>query len=75
MADRDFSLYFHIREKWPFVVDFEGKNAVLVWGFESGAEEGAVGRMRGWLEVEAVEGREHAEFELDRVLGKYCRRG
>ena len=56
MADGDFPLDVNVREERPLVIDAEGENAVLVWQFEGGAEDGAVGGCGNGLEVEAVKG-------------------
>ncbi len=61
------SLFLDIGEEWTLVVDLKREDAVLVWECEGCAEDGAVecGADRG--EGEAVEGGEHAEFELPGV--------
>jgi len=55
------------------MVDFEIEDAVLVGQFEGCAEEGRVGSVLdvdgGRREVDAVEGGEHGEFELEVVDG------
>ena len=49
-------LHIDVCQKGAFVVDAEGKDAVLVGESKGCAEDGAVGGGRYWLEVEAVEG-------------------
>ena len=68
MADRHLSLDVKVRPERPLVVDTERIDAVLVWYAEGCAEKSAVGRCRDGLQVQTVEGREHGELELERVL-------
>ena len=67
MPDCHFALDVDVGEEWSLVVDAEGENAVLIGGAEGGAEDGAVGGVGDWLKIEAFEGGEHREFELDGV--------
>ena len=67
MPDRHFPLYVDIGEKWPLVVDPKGKDAVLIGQLESGAEEGTVRCGCDGKQRQAVERREHREFELESV--------
>ena len=75
MANSNFPLDFHVCKEGSFVVDFEREDAVLIRSFEGGAEDGAVGCLRDGLELEAMERREHAEFELEGVRGQDSKRG
>jgi hypothetical protein len=76
MSHCNFPLLLDIRQKGPFVVYSKAENAVLVGGRECcGVDGGVAGLIEGgwgWecgMEVEAVEGGEHAEFELEGVRG------
>lgn len=69
MSDRDLSLLIHTRQERALVVDSEVEDAVLIRCAEGGLEDGGVvGGLHGF-EGDAVEGGEHAEFELERVGG------
>ncbi len=65
-------LHFYVRQPWTLVVHFERENAVLVGCREGGSIRSSVlrnGVEGGWgredgCKAEAVEGREHSEFEL-----------
>lgn len=48
MSHRHLTFDIDVGEERPFVINAEGKDAVLVWRAEGGAEEGAVGRSRDW---------------------------
>ena len=67
MANSNLALDFYIREKRPLIVHFERENAVLIRCFEGRAEDGAIYGLGNWLKVKAVEGREHAKFDLQGV--------
>ena len=69
VADRDLSLLVDVREEGAAVVDAEVEDAVLIGCFERDAEDCGVCSLRDGGEVEALEGGEHAEFELDVVGG------
>ena len=69
VAHGDLALFLHGGEEGPLVVDLEGEDAVLVGRAEGGAEDGAVGRRGCWVQRDAEEGGEHAEFELQGVVG------
>ena len=64
MADGDLPLLLDVRQERSFVIDFEGKNAMLVWCSEVGGVCRAVGRGMGWDKWDTVERRKHAKFEL-----------
>lgn len=77
MTHCDFPLFLDIRQPGTLVVDFEREDAVLIGGGEGCGVDGCVaglgegggrGEERG--EIQAVEGREHAEFELQGVVGR-----
>ena len=68
MADRYLSLDVDARPERPLVVDPERVDAVLVRYAEGCAEEGAVGSCGDGLEVQTLEGREHGELELERIV-------
>lgn len=74
MADCYFPLDVDVRHEGPLVVDAEGENTVLIWQLEGDAENGAVDCFGDWLEVQAVEGGEHGEFELESIRGGYFQR-
>jgi hypothetical protein len=69
VANGNLSLLVDVREEGAAVVDAEVEDAVLIGGFEGDAKDGGVGGLADGREVEALEGREHAEFELDVVAG------
>jgi hypothetical protein len=69
VADSDLALFINVGEERAAVVDAEVENAVLVGRLEGDAEDGGVCGLRNGGEVEALEGGEHAEFELDVVGG------
>jgi hypothetical protein len=55
-------------QEGTLVVDAEGEDTVLIGGHKLSAEHSAgIGAMGG-LEGETVEGREHGELELERVV-------
>lgn len=54
MPYRHFSLDIDISEKGTLVIDAEGKNAVLIGKPKISAKNGAIGRLRNRLEIEAV---------------------
>ena len=65
----DLSLLLDIGQKRSLVVDFECEDAMLVGQRERCAEDGAV-RCRAYgMKRQTVEGREHAELELEAVFG------
>lgn len=73
VADRDLALLVERRQKGALVVDAEVEDAVLVGQAEVGREDRRVGvrwRRGQRRQGEAVEGREHGEFELDGVVGR-----
>ena len=57
MAHCHFFLDINVCEKRTFVVDPEGKDAVLIRKFEACAEDGAIRRSGSGFEIEAVKGR------------------
>lgn len=69
VSDSDGILLKDVCEERTLVVDEEVENSVLVREGESGAVGGAVGGLGSRLKGQTVEGRKHAEFELDRVAG------
>lgn len=69
VAHGDLALLVDVGEEGPAVVDAEVEDAVLVGRAERGTEDGAVGGAADGGEIQPVEGREHAEFELDGVAG------
>jgi hypothetical protein len=66
MPNGNLSFLLDVGQEGTFVVHAEGKDAVLVRGWEFCAEgcEVAVRGGGGGVEGKAVERREHAEFEL-----------
>ncbi len=56
MADCYFPLDVDVRQERSLVVDSEGEDAVLIWQFEGGTENGAVGSGGDRVKVKAVEG-------------------
>lgn len=56
MANCYFPLDVDVGHERPLIVDAEGEDTVLIWQFEGGAENGAVGCCRNGLEIEALKG-------------------
>ena len=69
MSDSDLPLLVYIGKEGPLVVDPEVEDAVLVGGGEGGFEDGGVLGGADGGEGDAVEGGEHAEFELEGIGG------
>jgi hypothetical protein len=69
VAYSDLSLLIDVCKEGSAEIDAEVEDAVLVGGFESDAEDGSVCSLRDGREVQALEGREHAEFQLDVIGG------
>ena len=69
VADGDLPLLVDVGDEGAAVVDAEVEDAVLVGGLEGDAEDGGVGGCGDGRQVEAVEGRQHAEFQLDLIAG------
>lgn len=67
VSHTDRVLLIEVSQEGTLVIDFEVEDAVLVGQSKSGAVDG--GRISGSneLQVQAVEGREHGEFELEVV--------
>jgi hypothetical protein len=68
VADGDLSLFVNVCEERAAVVDAEIEDAVLIRSLERDAKDGRVCGLGNGSEVQALEGREHAEFELDVVV-------
>lgn len=68
MPDCDLPLFIDVRDERSAIVDTEVEDAVLIGGLEGSAEDGGVCGTRDGGEVEAVEGRQHAELKLDVVV-------
>ena len=75
VSDCDLPLLVDIGEEGTAIVDAEVEDAVLVGGLESDSEDCCVSRLRDGGEIEAVKGREHAEFELNLVVRRENERG
>lgn len=69
MADRDGVLLLEVVEEGALVVDLEVEDAVLVGQHEGDGEGGRVAGGGLGLEAQAVEGGQHAELELELVVG------
>ena len=69
VTNSDFVLLFDVGEERALVVHAKGEDPVLIGDGEACAVDGAVFRAAGGLESEAVEGREHGEFKLQRIFG------
>lgn len=69
VADGDGELLFNVSEEGALVVDHEVEDAVLVWRGEVSAIYRELSRGSGGvlLQLEAMEGRQHAEFKLEVV--------
>lgn len=68
VPDCDLPLLIDVCDERSAVVDAEVEDTVLIGGLESDTENGGVGGLSDGGEVQAVEGRKHAEFELDVVI-------
>lgn len=67
VPDRNRHLLLDVGQEGPLVVDEKVENAVLVGQGEGGGVGGIVGGGVGRREVEAVEGGEHGELELESI--------
>ena len=67
VAHGDFAFDIDICEEWSFVINSKSKYAVLIRCLEGSAKDGAVKSFGIGFEFEAVEGGEHAEFQLEGV--------
>jgi len=70
VPDGDLPLFVDVGDKWAAVVDAEVENAVLIGCPERDAEDGCVRGLCDRREIQALEGREHAELKLDVVFGR-----
>lgn len=68
VPDCNLPLLIDVCDERSAVVDTEIEDTVLVRGLEVNAEEGGVRGFGNWRKIEAVEGRQHAELELDVVV-------
>ena len=68
VPDCNLPLLINVCDKRSAVVDAEIENTVLIGSLESNTKDGGVGGLRDGGEVETVEGRQHAELELDVVV-------
>lgn len=62
MAHGDLLLDFDVGEEGALVVNAERKDAVLIWGRERSAIDGAIGRAAARLQRQSVPWGEHGEF-------------
>lgn len=69
VPDRNLPLLVDVGEEGAAIVDAEVEDAMLIGSLEGHTEDGGVCGLGDGSEVKAVEGREHAEFELDGVSG------
>ena len=69
VANSDSALLVDVAEEWTLVVDDEIEDTMLIGHGEGGLEDGAVGIRLDWVQSYAVEGRQHAELELESVSG------
>ena len=69
VSDCDLPLLLNVGKEGTVVLDVEVEDTVLIRGLEGGAKDGRVCGLREGGEIDAVEGRQHAEFELDSVAG------
>ena len=70
VPDGDLPLLVDVGDKGAAVVDAEVENAVLIGCPECDTEDCCVCGLCDWREVQALEGREHAELKLDVILGR-----
>jgi hypothetical protein len=68
VAHGNLALLVDVGEERAAVVDAEVEDAVLVGRLECNAEDGGICSLRDGGEVEALEGGQHAEFELQVVV-------
>lgn len=57
MPHCDLTSFFNICEEWAFVIDLEGKDAMLVWRHKCCTVYGCIRRCRGRCEVKSMERR------------------
>jgi hypothetical protein len=69
VADSNCFLLIDVAEERALVVDNEVEDTMLIGNGEASLEDGAVGGWLDWVQGHTVEGRQHAELELDRVSG------
>ena len=69
VADSDGALLVDVAEERTLVVDDEVEDAMLIGYGKAGLEDGAVGSRLDWVQSHTVEGRQHAELELEGVSG------
>jgi hypothetical protein len=65
VADSDGALFVDVAEERTLVVDDEVEDTVLIGHGEAGLEDGAVGRWLDGVQSHTMEGRQHAELELE----------
>lgn len=70
VPDCHFPLDVNVSQERAFVVDTEGKNAMLIGKFECSTEHGAVYGVKDGLEIQPMKRGEHGELKLESV----CRR-
>lgn len=70
VPDGNLPLLIDVGDKGAAVVDTEVENAVLIGCPECDTEDGRVRGLCDWGEIQALEGREHAELKLDVILGR-----
>lgn len=68
VADADCVLLFNVGEERALVVDLEVENTMLIGKGEGDAIHGSIVSGAGASQVQAVEGRKHGEFELEKVV-------
>lgn len=71
VADGDLPLFVDVGKEGSAVVDAEIEDTVLIGSLESGAEDGGVLSVCDRGEVHAVEGRKHAELELNLIVRRW----
>lgn len=69
VADGHLVLFLDVGEEGALVVDPEGEDTVLVRDGKLRAVDGAVLGAGGGLQLQAVEGGEHGELELQGIVG------
>jgi hypothetical protein len=69
VADGNLALLVDVGKEWAAVIDAEVEDAVLIGCLECDAEDGRVCGLCNGREVETLERGEHAELELQVVVG------
>ena len=69
VAYSDGALLVNVAEERTLVVDDEVEDTMLIGHGEAGLEDSAIGSWLDCVQSHTVEGRQHAELELERIYG------